>query len=463
MTVKDRASRARSIGRSPEVQHGRRGVARMLRRGLYGAKNWVLEPDDDGLQRSPWTKVLRVLVLLLPLWILLSATTGGPERGGQEVSVVNAIVFALLMTFGGLGWLSARERRLGREEPWADLPPVDTFSDSDEPKTLIDPASEALTEVLEKEQVSEVAAAPEGPERVVTPGDIPDVSDQRPQNGAAVATPLVATPLDEEAKEAPFDLVSRGDRPSAHPSQALATPGDEPGIPDALEEETPTVPLKPGHPSRQAATTSLEKAASPQVKAYGEVTTQVTGGSLPPVTDGYGSGGVATPVWPEPAPPLNGTQEELFPQAAGVATPLATPTPGPYPVSDDPLAGDWWLTKPDTEAEGDATEGNTEEATEETPVEADRDEVEGGQGADPVLDQAVLEFRAVRSMPDAPEELKERVRLRAAQWAREELDSGRQSQRGVARTLGVSKTTVSKWLERETDPQYDPWADEEDD
>src|SRR4249920_3935230 len=117
MAVRMKIPQAAGIRRSVEVQHGGRGLLLMFRRELHGAKNWTLEREEDGSHRSVWVKLFRVAVVLTPLWIVLSAVTGGPERGGHSASVGQSFFMALLVLVVGLAVFSARERRAGREEP----------------------------------------------------------------------------------------------------------------------------------------------------------------------------------------------------------------------------------------------------------------------------------------------------------------------------------------------------------
>jgi hypothetical protein len=460
-------SRKRRIGRSVEVQHGRRGVGLMLRRGLHGAKNWVLEPDEDGLPRSPWVKFLRVLVILAPVWIVLSAVTGGPERGGHQVGLGQAILSALIVTLVGLGFLSARERRLGREEPWAELPDIDTPGDDAEPTTLVEPAPENPTEVLENAQVSEVGSDSE----VVTPGDIPDESDHTSQISPETATQVVTTPLAEtslkEVSEPPFVQLSEGDREVAEPAGGPVTPVDtwmETQVinhhnSDPFEEDNPTVPLVPAKTGGHPVTVSLEKAVKPQVIPGDRVDTMPFEGGAEPVepliTEGdedsgvKDSGGSVTPVGTRPV------QEPLFPQVSAddrVVTEVVTPQmalPGPYEVADDPMAEDWWLVKPDeTALENEETEPvETPEVQPSVAEEEPPAEVTPGSGLDP----AVVLYRALRTMPNATEDEKAAARDGAAEWARREIRARRQSQRSAAEILGVSKTTVANWV------GHDPW------
>lgn len=460
-------SHKRRIGRSVEVQHGRRGVGLMLRRGLHGAKNWVLEPDGDGLPRSPWAKLFRVLVVLAPVWIVLSAVTGGPERGGHQVGLGQAILSALIVTFIGLGFLSARERRLGREEPWSELPEISTPGDEAEPTTLVDSAPENPTEVLENAQVSEAASDGE----VVTPGDIPDESDHTSQIFPETATQVVTTPLaevpSEGVAESPFVQVSEGDQGVFAADSCPVTPVDTQAETrvinhhksDPFEEDSPTVPLVPARTGGHPVTVSLEKAMNPQVKQGDRVDTVLTGEKVEPtgnlITEGDEVSGIedsgerVTPVDTHPV------QETLFPQVNTddqMVTEVVTPrmaTPGPYEVANDPVADDWWLIKPDKAAPQESETEPVEQFEAVAPaVEAEvQTEITPGSGLDP----AVVLYRALRTMPHATEEEKAAARDGAAEWARREVGARRLSQRSAAEMLGVSKTTVANWL------GHDPW------
>jgi hypothetical protein len=447
----------------------------MLRRGLHGAKNWVLEPDEDGIPRGPWVKLMRAAVVLAPLWIVLSAVTGGPERGGRQISVWQALLTAVLVALGGLAFLSARERRLGREEPWADLPDLGTRSDDSERETKVDPAPEAPTEVLENQQVSETSSETE----VVTPGDIPDVSDQTSQISSDLATQVV-TPLAEtahkEASESPFVQVGRGDhgdmktlvQVATRPARDLGSEGANPQIPDALELDNPTVPLAAAKSGGNPVIPSFDERGNPQVRAGDQVAINTTPSrpewSSLTVTEGDNGAELAPHGEAVTTVATNPIQEELFPQVSldkDVVTPPETSElqaeQGPYEVTEAPMAGDWFLTKPDVEPEEEPEaapepEPDATSRPESHQVPEPPGEEKGSSGIDP----AVLVYRALQGMPNVSEEEKEAARRNAIEWVRREVPANRQSQRSAGLMLGVSKTTIANWLGR------DPWADAED-
>lgn len=473
-------SRRGRIGRSVEVQHAYRGLVLMLRRGLHGSKNWVLEPEQNGLPRSVVGKMLRTAVVLLPVWIVLSVMTGGPQRGGQDVGALEALLTAVAATLIGLGVFSARERRAGREEPWADLPNLSTQREESGAETLVDPAPEAPTEVVANAQVSEV-----GPSSgVVTPSHNPGVSDQTPQIDTGLATPVV-TPHWPDApqggvNEDPFVQVRHSDHIFGEDFPEVDTsPETDPEkeginrhIPGVAEMDTPTIDLTAlewgGHP----VTVSLEKQGNPQVNTGDQVETATPGNlsaqPIMPTTEGDKSDGAWGPAAATPEVVTHPVQGSLFPQVSlekdvetGVATPVATPAkPGPYEVTPDPLARDWFLTKPDVETKEEAVAMQVNSAEPEAPQEESSQQVSEGDeeasvapdhGTD--LDQAVLLYRAFRDMPNVTDEEKEAVRQRAIEWARQEIAANRQSHRSAAQLLGVSHATVAKWLKR------DPWAE----
>lgn len=468
------------IGRSVEVRHGARGVGLMLRRGLHGAKNWVLEPEEDGTPRSAWEKSGRIVVVLLPVWIVLSTMTGGPKRGGHEFGIGQALFSALLVTLVGLGILSARERRLGREEPWADLPDLDTDRDDPASETKADLTSEAPTEVLENVQVSEVAIENE----VVTPSDNPGESDQTSQFSSDSATEVVTTPLANpsvsEGDESPFVQVKHTDQGTVEVSEGVATALARQPETEVINRhisgddslDSPTVVLTRAGTAGNPDTVSLEKAPKDQVNGGVQVATgtpvrhpewssvSVTDGDIQP--EAPRSLALVTRVVSA------GVQEPLFPQvnaASGAETRAATShveaQSGPYEVTDEPLADDWFLTAPDTVMEADTSkEKSDDETTVEAEPERDMETVAGQDetpGTSSGLDPAVMLYRALQGMPGVSEEQKEEARLKAAEWARREIAANRESQRSAGQILGVSKTTIANWL------RNDPWADVEDD
>jgi hypothetical protein len=128
---------------------------------------------------------------------------------------------------------------------------------------------------------------------------------------------------------------------------------------------------------------------------------------------------------------------------------------GPYLVTSEPVAEDWWLVKPDgpTEEEPKAAEDapviEPEIPGPEAPAEAPEGTVEvGGVRLPP---QAVR-YLAVQAMSSASDQDKETARLEVVRWARGEVNAQRVSQAEIARMLGVNRSTVSRWLDA------DPWA-----
>ena len=466
------APRMTGVRQSMEVQNAKKGVGRTLRRGLHGAKNWALEPEQDGTHRPVWVKAARVGVALTPAWLVLSAATGGQGRGGQDASLPKAILMALVVLLVGLGIFSARERRLGREEPWIDLP-GNTESDPPAPMTLIDPAPEMPTEVL----ASPLVSGPSSGGEVVTPGDIPGIVDQTPQVDSEAVTQVVTHGVAEGGGESPFVQVNRGDRTDEGVVRSLVTEAPKCRIPEALDEETPTIPLMGGHPRRSPVTASLEKGQYPQVGAGEGVDSGQLSRTNEATTLGDELPEPPHSVWPVTGAATGSTQGELFPQVttpAEVVTTPVTATPGPYPVTDEPIAETWWLDKPDIDPP-DEEEAREEEPPVVTPEPApsaplDLEATPGPDAQQPQaedllgLDPAVVMYLALPSLPDATEETRERIRRAAAQWAQREIDAGRLSQRTAARALGVSKTTVAKWLGREPEqPEqpHDPWNQDE--
>lgn len=476
---KEAASRMRAgIGQSVEVQHGSRGVLLMLRRGLHGAKNWVLGPDGEGLPASPMLKLGRFAVVLLPVWIVASASTGGPERGGSEVGVGQSLLAAFLVTLVGLGFFSARERRQGREEPWRDLPDLSTVGDAGEAETLVDPAPEAPTQVVESSQVS--ATQPDdGP---ITPGDNPDVSDQSSRNDEA-ELPTVVQPLPREAEEAqvrgPFEGVHdpvhggaerranqdevdssvEASRPDNFPSVApeLRSGLQEPAFPlvSLVKEGVQTSSEVPPVDWSDVDTTGITESDATLLED--EPTTPLRPQEQRPVQD--------SPV--HPTSPLVSLEKEPMRQPLQGELQVLPATPGPFPVEDAPVAVDWFLTRPDAaEPEPDreqpqetaqevisepleASDGVEEETAPEAPEEAAS---EAPAGLPPV----VLMYLATQSPTNVfTQEEREKAKGDVIAWARDEVGSGRLSQARVAQMVGVNKTTVGRWLNR------DPWADTE--
>lgn len=451
----------------------------MLRRGLHGAARWVNEPENPGgTPRSGPSKLARAVVVLIPLWIVVSAATGGPERGGHSTSFWSTAMLTVLSTIAILGYFSARERSQGREEPW-NLPSA-TKSDDASAETRVQPGSEAPTEVVESPQVSE----PDFSEGVVTPSYIPDVSDQTPQVPFGVATDVATEVFPagrEEVSRSPFvqartrEGVSLGK--GGHLVDGVATPQKN-GVtnhpnPGALRGDTPTVRLDSKDGGGHPASVSLQKASNPQVSAQMSLVTEgseeQSSGIWDSVTardDDTASANTLSLVTRIPEEPLNAQVGASF----GVATQLTMPVlaeAGPYPTEEDPVAEDWWAIKPDVDTEEEPEEpGPNEDVAVETaealPVaeapEAPLQE-DGGESEayPPGRHPAVVLYLAMKSMPGATDEEREEARLGAVAWAKSGIKAGHLSQRSAAAALGVSKTTIGNWLERGEGEPYDPF------
>lgn len=465
------------IRSSVEIQHGRKGVARMFRRGLHGAKNWILEPEEDGAPRSVWGKLLRTAVILLPLWIALSATTDGSGRGGT--SVPKAILTALLVAVVGLACLSARERRQGREEPWAELPSLGTESNEDEAVTLIGAPVEAPTLVTESPQVSK---PPSGDESR-SGGSIPGDSTQTTQSNASSSSRPLAGPSHQANPEGVIPLDSQGAPP-------VGTPFSE-GVPQAIPEDVeaghsdasatdvflPSVPA-PSPPSIISLHKATPEASYLQVRANEQevprpspqATMDASKGQKEGVTDSKQDNVPEAPVHTE----FQGAfRQDALPQLSPTGEPSGDPIQaafqpdfaelGPYEVTEDPVSGDWWLTPPDA-PQKEAAEEPAEEVQEQPalpPVEPQQAPVEEEaedapeMGGQPIYPPVVMRYFVSR-VSDVTESEKEKARDEVMEWARQEFASQRRTQAEMARILGVGKATLSRWV------NDDPWADPSD-
>lgn len=472
MPAKEKVRRTgtKAVRQSLEVRHARRGAGLMLRRGLHGVKNWALEPEADGTPRGPGGKTLRMLVALVPFWIVLSTVTGGPERGGQQMGVGRAIVMALVVTLAELAWFSARERKAGREEPWLKLPDLGTESDESEPKTLVQPTSEAPTAVLEKSQVS-------GPEPSEVERNTGDEVLEKEENGRIEAE-TVPEMEHQAISEEPKIEATEGRKglfgPLRNALQKATTDGANTEEPDPLSSDSAEGVAQPswGPPHEATPETAYSLVKTPATPLQEEVEEAAFGEAIPIETDSTES----DENGPRNAP--DATEAEVL-QAAVHETPSATEEPqveglkgalqqplplvletevaasGPYLVTSEPVAEDWWLVKPDgpTEEEPEAVEDapviEPEIPGPEAPAEAPEGTVEvGGVRLPP---QAVR-YLAVQAMSSASDQDKETARLEVVRWARGEVNAQRVSQAEIARMLGVNRSTVSRWLDA------DPWA-----
>lgn len=451
------APQVAGMRQSVEVQHAKKGVGRMLRRGLHGAKNWVLETDPDGTHRSVGTKLFRAAVVLLPVWIVLSATTGGPARGGHQTSFMQAMFSAIVVMLIGLGIFSARERRAGREEPWNEQA-FTTEREDFAPETLVDLSSEVPTEALASSQVSESGFSGEA----VTPSYNTGISDQSSHMGSEAVTQVVPHPSFEGASTPSFSQVSLEKEGG---KEALAEVATSPSPGDALDGDNPTVSLLPGKSGGHPVSSTPESASNVQVTGGDRVETEAPEDAVPVEFQGglTASRGAAEPpvsVWPVNSTASSPVQDGLFPQAAspgevvtavvsGASTALMA-EPGPYPVTKEPVSSDWWLTKPDVEQP--QPDPEPEPMTQEAGVDTfDPFATPAKEAAPQPLDMlghdpAVLLFLAMRSMPEASEADQAAARGQAIEWVRREIGANRQSQRTAGRILGVSKTTIGNWL-----------------
>lgn len=474
---KARTHRTAGIRTSVEVQHGRQGVARMFRRGLHGAKNWVLEPEEDGTPRTVWAKLFRVAVVLLPLWIVLSLFTGGPDRGGNPTSAPKTVFMALVVAVIGLACLSARERRQGREEPWSDLPPLSTESNDSPSETLIDDSTEAPTLARENAQVREVSDETGHRSRWDDAGDNAQMTQSEPD---AFRRPF-HQPSHQATPETPLSHAGHGSRPvETRPERGVPQAIPEVVVVDHSSDLASAAPgLDVPHPFEHPQV-SLHKAT--RESAYSQVgddegcvpaptrqaiedaaieyETGVTEGEMkeaPEVPDHTEFRGAfhqeAIPQLSPPEVPAHGPFQEPF------RTEFAEP--GPYEVTEDPICHDWWLTPPDAPQE-EASEEVLEVAPEElaappaeelvAPPEETPEAPERERQQSP-YPEVVMRYFMTRVSAEVPDEDREEARIGVIEWAREEITSHRRTQAEVARILGVGKATVSRWV------NDDPWAD----
>jgi len=476
-----RVPQAAGIRRSVEVKHGTRGVARMLRRGLHGSKNWVLELDESGEHRSPWAKLFRALVVLAPVWIVASAMTGGPERGGHSVGTFQSVVGALLVLLVGLAVFSARERRLGREEPWQDFEQdddSDTESDDDEKKTLVDPSPEEETRVIENAQVADSGSSETGE---IEEGDsVFSTETAQIERPDLQSLPHQATGLEPEtvviaAPEAPTAVLPTAVQ-QATSSGANGAESDRSfdAIVSAVEEfrqkdvqqATPepayslvkgnVEPVRPDLHQTTSGWTSLDVSTSTE-SDDGAIGDQPTTPLRPTVQQELHAEAPAME-----SPQVNLLKEDVQQPLQGVLQVQFAPS-GPYPMEDEPVHEDWWIVAPDIES---GPEGETAvDAPVETPVGPEPDETAPALvPAEPVRQEAA-ERAAGRHHPivlayfasQAPKssfttEEKDQARSEMIAWLREEISAEHLNRAEASRMLGVDPSTITRWL------SDDPWA-----
>lgn len=460
MTVREKIPQVAGIRQSVEVQHGARGLVLMLRRGLHGAKNWALEREADGSHRSVWTKLFRVAVVLTPLWIVLSAVTGGPQRGGHSASIAQSLFMAVLVLLVELGLFSARERKLGREEPWAELKPVilkETESDESEDDDSDGPDSEAPTEVFENAQVEEPDPGPE-------PSFHGDENGESGENAQTIST-VVPQAIETE----PETLVIPASDPVPEPVHEAP---EKATSESAVDHGVPQVRNTPWNPSSGVPTVVLDKAVTDdlfqQVTAdieadWPDVPQAISEDLAEPVTEGERNDLPDTPTVPfrtASRPVFHGTEE---PQVEAPEEPIRETfqaefqclfaDQGPYPAGEDPVADDWWLVKPDVE----------EEQPEEPVLEHEQDDhdpwaapdetapeepVEAPVTASVLYPEVVQRYFAAK-VQEADEAEMSAARNEVMLWAVAEVNAGRSSQSEMAKLLGVAKATMSRWMNTE--------------
>lgn len=481
MAIRVKVPQAAGIRQSMEVQNGSKGLGRMFRRGLHGSKNWVLELDENGEHRSVWAKGGRAFIVLIPVWVVLSAATGGPERGGHSTSVPQALGAAILLTVIGLAVFSARERKLGREEPWVTEngeAEENTESEDGETKTLVDPSTESPTQILENPQVEDSdsdeevedggddsedsvetarfeqpdlqesvqqAISPEAETRVITAPEAPttvlpqvvqqatsEVADQDKSGQSFEAIASVADDFRNETsqqatKEPAYSLVKEPLYDVQEPMQQAISGWTKVDVSGVTESDHGLIPDAPTTPLRATVQTALHEAPvareSVQVSLEKEAVQQ----------------------------PLQGELQVQFAQA------------GPYPANSDPEHEDWWVVAPDIEPSAEVVEAPLkpvqEEATPElVPVlqeaaEAGRETPQVPVGRHPMV---VLTYHASQAPKSGftPEE-KEEARSAVIAWLHGEIQQGHLSRAEGARVIGVDASTVGRWL---NDLNDDPWA-----
>lgn len=470
MNTRIKVPQMAGVRQSVEVKQGSRGVGRMLRRGLHGAKNWTLELDESGEHRSVWSKGFRALVVLLPFWIVLSATTGGPERGGQSVGAFQSVVGALVVLLVGLSVFSARERRLGREEPWQSDGADEgdgTESDNDEPKTLVEPSpeegesdsenpqvtesesvetgeiedddSEISTEITQIErpdlqEIPQQATSPE-PETVVIPApEAPTaVLPQAVQQATTVGANQENSVRSFEAIASVVEEFRQGDvqQASSEPVYSLVKDDATP-VQSELRQATPKW-------TDVDVSTSTE---SDDGAIQDEPTTRLRDAVQADLQEDH----------PASESPQVGLEKEAVQQPLQGVLQVQFATPGPYPTKGDPVHEGWWIVAPDIEPEGEESEVVTAvEPAESEPVAVPPQEIPvGPTGGRHPLVLSYFASQAPKSGFTAEE--KERARTDVIAWVRDEIGADRLSRAEASRVLGVDPSTVTRWL------SDDPWA-----
>lgn len=462
MALRVKIPEAAGIRRSVEVQHARKGFGLMLRRGLHGAKNWALELEEDGSHRSVWAKLFRVLVVLTPLWIVLSAVTGGPQRGGHSASVGQSLFMALLVLVVGLAVFSARERKLGREEPWTDL--EGTESNDTESDEVLDAASsevstEAPTRVLENPQVEEASSAAE-------PAFHPDENDESEQK-TQILPPFVPQAIEND--DASLVITGLDEvRGQVHEDFGQATSEGTVDHAEHAPRNTPWTP--PAEVPKVSFDKAIEEDSFQQVKELFEEDADVVPQAALEAPGTATTHSDRNDLVDNPTVPFRPTFRPAFheteePQVEAQEEPIQGtiqpefPCPaerGPYPSGPDPVHDDWWVVAPDVEPE-------EEPVAEPVTVHVDpsydpwapletsdlpEGPVESGAASTPYPD-VVLRYFASRVSEDVGEAEVAAARAGVMAWAVAEVNEGRRSQAEVGRLLGIGKATMSRWVNAE--------------
>lgn len=470
MKVNVKLPQAAGIRRSVEVQHSTRGLGRMLRRGLHGGKNWVLEREEDGGHRSVWGKLFRLGVVLIPVLIVASAVTGGPERGGQSVSVSQSVFMALLVLLVGLGLFSARERRQGREEPWLELPSSDAESDESKGEASDGSAPEEPTRVLENVQVEDSGSA--------ETGETGEDNSENSTETTRIEQPVLQEPVQQAIRPEAETLTVTA---SEAPTQVLPDPVQQANTEGAKSEE------KDHGFEAIASVATLFHEESPH-ETTPESAFSLLKDDMEPVQQAAVQ---ATPEWAildvsditesdegliddEPTTPLRGSVQTALQEGVTAREsvqvslekePMQQPLQGvlqvefaqrgPYPSGPDPVHENWWVVAPDVEP-GEHEENEEPavlgDATPEAPLEHEEPVLAPapGFGRHP---QVVLTFLASQAPKSTfTTEEKDQIRADVVGWLREETTSGHLSRAEASRLLGVDPSTVSRWL------SDDPWA-----
>lgn len=474
MKTRVRVPQMAGVRSSVEVQQGTRGVGRMLRRGLHGSKSWVLELDENGEHRSVWSKLFRAAVVLMPVWIVLSAVTGGPERGGQQTGVFQSLLASAFVLLVGLAVFSARERRLGNEEPWSELPQMEAEGDDGEAETKVNPAPEEPTQVLENVQVGELGSTETGETSTDDSGNSVEsaqieqpVLQQMPQQATfQEAETLVVTGLEDPVQVFP-EVMQQATGGSAKQEETDSSF-------DAIASVATDFYREDAQQATSGQAISLVKEDIAPMQQQSE---QVTSGwadlDVSGVTEGDEGLLGDEPTTPLRTPVQVTLQKEVPAKESAQVSVLEKPvqqplqgvlqvqyaTAGPYPADPEPVHEKWWVVAPDVEQETgvEAPAMEPMEATEEGSAPQEETSPAGPlpqYGRYPQVVLAYLASQAPKSVFTAEE--KNQARADVLNWLREETTSGHLNRAEASRMLGVDPSTVTRWLSE--DQESDPWA-----